>query len=209
MVKQNILAVGAHPDDIELGCGGTLVKHMDLGNNVFVLIMTNGERGNHPQDRSECTKSLRKLGIKKKNIFFGNFPDTYLVDNSDTVNFVEKLIKKLKISRVYTHHPIDRHQDHRACSNAVSSAARKVSEIFLFQGPSTKYPFEPHYFIELKNEHIKKKIDALHCYKSQINKGIVDLDWARNIAQIHGILHGKLQAEAFAINHLFRSDGDV
>ena len=208
-MTKNILAIGAHPDDVELGCGGTLAKHLDLGDNVFVLMMTDGEKGNHSPNRKECYSSLKKIGIKKENIFFGNFLDAYLTDNFETVNFIEELIKDLKITRVYTHYPIDRHQDHRNCSNAVSSAARKVSEIFLFQGPSTMPPFQSHYYTELLEKHFNKKKQALACYKSQIKKGIVNLDWVRNIAQIHGLLYNKQYAEAFAINHLLRDNKNV
>ncbi len=67
-----ILAVGAHPDDIEIGCGGTLAKHIERGDDVYVIVMTNGERGNHNMDRSECLRSLQTLGVK--GVFFGNFP---------------------------------------------------------------------------------------------------------------------------------------
>jgi LmbE family N-acetylglucosaminyl deacetylase len=208
-MTQKILAVGAHPDDIELGCGGTLVKHLEAGDDVFVLVMTHGERGSHAPVKIECLSSLKKIGIKEKNIFFGNFPDAYLTDNFETVNFIEGLINRLGITRVYTHHFNDRHQDHRNCSNAVSSAARKVPEIFLFQGPSTKASFEPHYFIELLEKHFQKKLESLNSYETQINKGIINLEWVKNISQVNGLLNGKKYVEAFAINHVLRGAKDV
>ena len=208
-MTQNVLAIGAHPDDIELGCGGTLAKHLDLGDNVFVLVMTNGEKGRHALRREECLASLKKLGLKEKNIFFGNFPDAYLNDDFESVNFIEDLIKKLNISRVYTHYPNDSHQDHRKLSNAVSAAARKVPEILLFQGPSTRVPFGPHYYIELLEEHFQKKIKALSCYSTQIKKGIVNLDWVISILKVNGLLYNKKYAEAFAVNHFFRGYKDV
>ena len=55
--RKNILAIGAHPDDVELGCGGTISKHLELGDEVYVLIMTNGEKGSHAPNREECFKS--------------------------------------------------------------------------------------------------------------------------------------------------------
>ena len=203
-MRKNILAIGAHPDDIELGCGGSIIKHLELGDEVYVLVLTNGEKGNHSPGRKECLKSLRSLGIKRKNIFFANFSDGHVSDDLNVVNFIEELINRLKIVRVYTHHFNDRHQDHRNCSYAVSSAARKVPEIFLFQGPSTKVSFEPHYYIELFDKHINKKIESMSCYKSQIKKGIVNLDWVRSLARINGYTNNKKYAEAFSINHMFR-----
>ncbi len=204
-----VLVVGAHPDDVELGCGGTIVKHLELGDEVFILIMTNGEKGNHTEDRKECLSSLEKLGLKKENIFFGNFPDGFLSDSQEVVNYIENYLKNLEIDRIYTHYPNDRHQDHRHCSYAVSAAARKSPEIFLFQGPSTKSLFEPHYFIELSKKQLVKKIDALSCYKSQIQKGIVNLELVEHLAAFHGLTQNKGYAEAFAINHVLRGEKDV
>jgi LmbE family N-acetylglucosaminyl deacetylase len=205
----NILAVGAHPDDIELGCGGALLKHLKRGDNVFVLVMTNGEQGNHALNKQECKSSLSLLSIPHENIIFANFPDGYLEDNQQIVNFIEEIINSKKITRVYTHHPDDRHQDHRNCSNAVSSAARKVPEIFLFQGPSTKNQFDPHYFIEISEELLVKKLEALNFYKTQIDKGIVDLNWIKTLASLHGFSQNKKYAEAFAVNHLLKENDQV
>ncbi|MDP3026588.1 MAG: PIG-L deacetylase family protein [Nanoarchaeota archaeon] len=205
----NILAIGAHPDDIELGCGGTIAKHLELGDNVFVLIMTNGEIGKHSLNRQECLTSLKLLGVKESNIIFGNFPDGNLLDNYITVDFIEKQLKRLNITKVYTHDPHDRHQDHRKCSLSVSSAARKIPEIFLFQGPSTNPTFEPHYFIELSQENFIKKMDALNCYDSQIKKGSINLRLIKNLAELNGAGSEINYAEAFAVNHMFRKGKNV
>lgn len=206
---KRILAVGAHPDDVELGCGGVIAKHLENGDEVFVLVLTKGENGRHILTMDECFSSLVKLGIKKENIFFGNIPDGYIKDDYETVNFIETVIRENGVTRVYTHYPNDRHQDHRNCSNAVVSAARKIQEILLFEGPSTKFPFEPHYFVELSEDHMKKKIDALSCYQTQIKKNTVNLNALVHLASLHGVYHNSAFAEAFALNHLVRRGGDV
>ena len=208
-MANKILAVGSHPDDIEFGCGGTIAKHLELGDEVFVIIMTNGERGNHPINKKECLSSLKIMGIKESNIFFGNFPDGNLQDNREVVVFIEEIIKKFNINKVYTHFPGDRHQDHRNCSNAVSSAARSVPEIFLFEGPSTNVTFEPHYFVELSDEQIKKKIASLNCYKSQMNKKNLNVEWVESLAKVYSLKSYADYSEAFAINHILRKGKDV
>lgn len=205
----NTLFVGSHPDDVELGCGGTIIKHLEKGDNVFILVLTNGEKGDHTLNREECLNSLKSIGIKYSNIFFGNLPDANVVDNYDTINLIERYINDYNITRVYTHHFADRHQDHRNCSLSVSSAARKTSELFLFQGPSTTVYFEPHVFIELSEEHLNKKIEALSCYKTQINKGIVDLDWIKSLACVNSIGLKSKYAEAFSINHMYIGGDNV
>ena len=207
MRNKNVLVAGSHPDDMELGCGGTISKHLDLGDKVYVLIMTNGERGNHASQMEECKDALNLMGITE--IILGNFPDGYIKDDHATVNFIEEVIKKYKIDRVYTHYPDDRHQDHRNCSRAVSAAARKVPEILFFQGPSTHPTFEPHLFIEISKNDLKKKLDALRCYKTQIEKGIVDLRWIESLAVVNGSSCNKDFAEAFTLNHLIKEGRDV
>lgn len=205
----NIMCIGAHPDDIELGSAGTILKHLQNGDEVYALILTNGEMGNHPIDRRECLDSLKKIGIKNENIVFGNFPDGFVEANLKTIKFIEDNLKKYKIQRVYTHSPDDRHQDHRNLSLSVTSAARKIPEIFHFQGPSTHLSFVPHYFIELSKEEVDKKIESLSCYKTQVEKGIIDIEFAKNIAIVNGKAVNAGFAEAFFINHLLRSGKDV
>jgi len=205
----NILAVGSHPDDVELGCGGTLAKHIFNGDEVFVVILTNGEQGGHCAERKECLGSLIHLGIPESNIFFGNFPDGYVIDNQKTVEYIESIIRRYNITRVYTHSPKDRHQDHRNCSNAVSSAARKVPEIFLFEGPSTLSVFEPHYFICINEDGLNKKLDSLKKYESQIKKGIVNLRAIEQLAGFIGAKHGSNYGEAFEINHILKVGDDI
>ncbi|MFH1358970.1 MAG: PIG-L deacetylase family protein [archaeon] len=205
----NVLFVGAHPDDIELGGGGTLVKHLEKGDEVYVLVMSNGEKGNHSKNREECFDSLRTMGVSDSNIVFGNFPDGSITDDYQTVNFIESYIKIFKITRVYTHPTTDRHQDHRNLSLSVSSAARNIPELFLFQGPSNTVSFEPHIFIELSEEHLNKKIKGLSCYKSQVEKGVVNIEWVKSIASVNGNgMKGKY-AEAFALNHFYMEGENV
>lgn len=207
--NSNILAVGSHPDDIELGCAATIVKHLENGDRVYALILTKGEMGGHIADQSECFDSLTKLGVKKEDIFFGNLSDGFVSDSRETVNLIEELITKLNINRVYTHDYHDRHQDHRNCSKAVSSAARKVEEILLFQGPSTDVSFQPHFFEKITPTQLKKKISALASYKSQVKKGIVELRRVSLQAGVNGGFCNSRYAEAFALNHLIRGETDV
>jgi LmbE family N-acetylglucosaminyl deacetylase len=204
----NVLAVGAHPDDVELGCGATLAKHLEIGDSVYVIVLTKGEKGKHTDDLEECKDSLAKFGIDGSHIFFGEFPDGYLTDNHETVSFIENIINKYNINKVYTHYPDDRHQDHRNCSNAVSAAARKIPEILLFQGPSTRV-FDPHYFIKVSKKQLDIKLAALGCYHTQISKGIINPFIQECLARLHGASHNAEFVEAFAVNHMLKGENDV
>ncbi len=79
--KYNVLLVGCHPDDVELGCGGTILKHIERGDNVSVLVMTKGDNGNHHPELEECNNSMKVLGVK--NVYFGDFKDGFSEEASD------------------------------------------------------------------------------------------------------------------------------
>lgn len=207
-MKNIILATGAHPDDIELGCGGTLKKHIISKDKVYGLVLTKGEKGDHCPRGNEYNNSSNFLGMEDM-INFG-LEDGEVRDNHSTISRIEELIQKLNPVIVYTHTPNDRHQDHRYCSNAVKSAARFVPKLLLFETPSSTSEFTPHYFSDITKT-LDFKIKALRKYRSQIKKGIVNLDWIKEQAGYWGHKlrinnKKKIYAEAFEINHIILDD---
>ena len=91
----NILIVGAHPDDYELGMAGTIRKHVSNKDNVFSIIMSNGEIiGDTEMRKKEAIKSANYLGIKKT--YFLNFKDTRVPSGINAIKELEKIIVKTK-----------------------------------------------------------------------------------------------------------------
>ena len=88
----NILAIGAHPDDIELGCFGTLALHQQNGDSIFGILITNGESGGIPEIRKKESENAAKL-IKMK-LSFGGFPDGKFSSDIDLVRYIDKIINK-------------------------------------------------------------------------------------------------------------------
>lgn len=207
--KQKVLAVGAHPDDIELGCGGTLYKHLQNGDEVYTLIMTKGENGGHHTEQRECLASLTFLGVPRDHIFFGSCTDGFLPFNQKTTSEIEEYIKRFNVKTVYGHTRNDRHQDHHNLSRATSAAARFVPQILLYESPSTEPAFEPHFFEVLDDSQLNMKLDALKCYETQITKGIVDLELLRAVARTRGGSIKSIYAEAFEVNHIVRGSRGV
>lgn len=211
MEYKRILAIGAHPDDIELGCGGSLIKYIHEGNKVYGLVLTKGEKGNHPSDLSECKKSAKKMGLEK--IIVLNFRDANLVEGCELVTAIRSHIIKYRPNILYCHSPNDYHQDHKVASSASLNAARMgiVKSVFLFEGPSTKVEeFEPHKFTNITNYYVKK-IKCLEQYQSQLNKkgSVLEMDWVNARALNWGLSvrqrsrKGKVfYGEAFEINHI-------
>ena len=113
VLKSNtILAVGAHPDDIELGCGGTLSSAVKSGKKVIAVFLTKGGMSGDPEVRQkESTDALAYLGVKE--VHFGDFKDADIGCSHRLIDFLETFSRENKLETVLTHTVNDIHQDHR------------------------------------------------------------------------------------------------
>jgi len=167
----NILAIGAHPDDIEIGCFATLAKHKIDGDNIFGVCVTQGEIGGNVEvRRKEAIEAAKVIGME---LFFGDFPDGNVQENFKLIGFLDKIVKDKKIDVIYTHSENDRHQDHRAVALAGLSASRNVQEVYCFEACSLISSFTPQVFIDV-TETFGYKMSALRKYKSQVERTYVD-----------------------------------
>ena len=167
----NVLAIGAHPDDIEMGCFATLAKHYFDGDKIFAVLMTNGELGGDVRvRRMEQEAAAKEIDME---LYFGNFPDGDVRENAAIVTFLDNIIKKNEIDVVYTHSEKDRHQDHRAIARASISASRTVNELYCYEDLSLVSSFNPQLFVDVTDTfHVKKS--ALKKYESQIDRVFID-----------------------------------
>ena len=194
----NILAIGAHPDDIEIGCFGVLARHHKKKDKIFGIILTNGELADDPKKRiQECKKSTKLINM---NLIFGNFPDGNIQENAKLVSFIDDAIKKYKINKMYTHSIYDKHQDHIAVAKASIASSRKIDEAYSYETPSVLAPFNPQLYVDITDV-FSTKLSALRNHQSQKNKRFMRGTAIEGIAQFRGYqcgLHGRL-CEAFEI----------
>lgn len=163
MDKMNILAIGAHPDDIEIGCGGALIKYADRGHKVYLMVLTGGgQGGNRNVRRDEQETAGNIMGVEK--IFWGEYEDTHLVVNQELISKIEEVIYKICPSFIFCHFPDDTHQDHRRLSQATQSAARNLRNVLFYEGPTT-WGFNPQVFVDI-GETLDRKIKALEAHSS-------------------------------------------
>jgi LmbE family N-acetylglucosaminyl deacetylase len=190
-----VLAVGAHPDDIELGCGATLLAHRARGDEVALLVMTTGERG--PQDaKSRIREQEEAVAMLGASLLWGGFQDGEVPEGRDAVAVVQDAVASLGPDLVYTHTPRDTHQDHRATAAAVLSATRRMSQVLLYESP-TSVQFTPSIFVNVAT-FIEAKMDVLRAHMSQVLKnGLVDLEALEAQARYHGFRARLRYAEAF------------
>lgn len=208
MTKKIILAIGSHPDDIEFGCGGSLVKYAEQGHDVFMLVMTKGDMGGKPEVRAaEQEEAARIMGIK--DVFWGGAFDTKIEISSRIITDIEKVIERVSPGMIFCHFPEDTHQDHRHLSQMTISATRYIKNVLFYEGPTTER-FAPQVYIDIVPT-LTAKVKALLAHKSQIKKTHIEnvsiIEMAHSTANFRGI-QGRVQyAEAFFAWRLFLDPG--
>jgi LmbE family N-acetylglucosaminyl deacetylase len=196
---RNVLAVGAHPDDIELGCGATLLAHAAAGDRVTMLVVTGGENGPGDADpvdrrRIEQTTAAHTLGAALR---WGGLQDCAVPNDRSTVGLIETLLRETDAELVYVHAPEDSHQDHRAVATATLAAARRLPRVLHYQSPST-LTFTPTVFVDV-TAHLSGKLAALRCHASQIDLSAMVEPDAIVASARHWGAHARIgYAEAFA-----------
>ena len=204
MNRMNILAIGSHPDDIEFGCGGALVKYTDRGHKLSLLIMTEGGLGGDTTLRSAEQEASNAI-LNAEKTFWGGYQDTYIQVDKDLISKIEDVIDTIAPDLIFCHYPDDTHQDHRHLSQAVISATRYVRNVLFYEGPTTQ-DFNPQIFIDISGT-LDRKIEALEAHRSQVDKtnikGLTIVELARSTANFRGTQGRVKYAEAFSALRLF------
>lgn len=190
----NVLAIGAHPDDIELGCGAALLAHRRAGHAVTMLVMTAGlgpaERRARPDEQEEAAALLRA------GLMWGGFEDGKVPSDGPGVRVIEDAIARTGAQAIYTHAPGDSHQDHRAVAAATAAAARRTQRVLCYESP-TSLKFSPTHFVDVGGL-VEAKLGLLRAHLSQVMKnGLVDLEAVEAQARFRGFQARVRYAEAF------------
>ncbi len=208
-----ILAIGAHLDDIEIACGGTLAKAIKEKHDVKVLIMSKSgyTNKNGLVQRSDDTavseglNALNTLGIQDIEIL--DFPTKDIPFRSDVVNAIDLKIDSFDPDIIFTHHPFDTHQAHEGVSKATIAAARRRNTVFFYEPitPSGRsyVAFKPTLYVDIEST-LDMKIASLKCHTSEYNKFGAE-DWIEGVrcrCGFRGYEIGKKYAEAFEILRL-------
>ena len=194
----NIIAIGAHPDDIEIGAGGALARHVEKGDKVLMVVMTGGEEGGASVKvrLKELDASAKILGVGET-ICLG-YPDMEVPANSAPIKKLDEIIKKFAPTRAYIPYAREVHQDHRHTSEAGLAACRNLPQILMYEGPSTFPDFKVDYWIDIA-EFMDKKLNALSAYVSQGEKDILKIDSIRSLNHFRGYQARTSYAEGFNI----------
>ena len=182
--KIDILAIGVHPDDIELGCAGTIVKHIKLGFSVAAIDLTQGELGTRGSGKlrlQEATEAAQIMGLKfRENL---NFEDGFVTaDNKEYQMELIKKIRKYQPKIILCNAISDRHPDHSRASSLVSNACflaglPKIKTVYQNKEQTAWRPkqvlhyiqwdpIKPDFVLDI-SDYIETKVLAAKAYKSQ------------------------------------------
>jgi LmbE family N-acetylglucosaminyl deacetylase len=163
--REVVLAIGAHPDDVEIGVGGTLAAHSQLGHEVAVLTLSRGARGGLEQERArESEQAAQVFGAK---LYLEDLEDTRISEGDPTIRIISRVIGEVRPTMIYTHSVHDVHQDHRNTHRAVMVAGRQIGRVFCFQSPSATVDFRPSKFVPIDAQ-LDAKLQAIEAFGSQV-----------------------------------------
>ena len=202
---KKVLVIGAHPDDPESMCAGTMLKLKAMGAEVVAVYFTSGEAGivgkTHEQARTirqaEARKACEVLGVRA---VFMTQTDGNAEVNKERYAEMKALIEAEKPDMVITHWPIDSHRDHRVCSILVYDAWRMTGRGFdlyyseVMTGMQTQN-FTPTLWVDI-TDYRDKKIEAYLCHESQEIDGVIK-EYHDTMERMRGMECQAKYAEAF------------
>ena len=162
-----VLAIGAHPDDVEVGAGGTLLGHVAQGHEVSMLVLTGGDVAGIPADRArEATRAAELMGVR---LFHVNLADSSVSEGGATIGEITRVIEEVSPDTIYTQSGQDLNQDHRNVHHATMVAGRRVPRIFCYQSPSSTVEFRPTRFVSV-DEFMDRKLAVIRSYTSHVKQ---------------------------------------
>jgi LmbE family N-acetylglucosaminyl deacetylase/CheY-like chemotaxis protein len=195
--RQVVLAIGAHPDDVEIGAGGTLAVHRDLGHKIAILTLCRGSRGGEGDRRAaESEAAARILGAE---LYLEDLEDTGISEGDPTIRAVSRTIDAVRPTTIYTHSTHDVHQDHRNTHSAVMVAAQGIGRVYCYQSPSATVDFRPTRFVSIDRQ-LDRKLEAIACFDSQVEvRTYLEPDLIQSIGRAWSRFAEGRYAEAFEV----------
>jgi len=196
---KSVLFLGAHPDDIELGCGALLhqiVKQTDI---LCVTLSDNQKNPDLKNLKEEHYQAMEVLGVPQEKVVFGPFTTRVFPDaRQEILEYFLKLRREFGPDLIFVHSKQDIHQDHLTMTDEALRAFRGIT-VLGFDVVRSSYGFFPHFLVEVTEEDVNKKIEALACYETYRDRYYFNSELTRSIMVRHGALAERPFAEGFDI----------
>lgn len=196
---RKVLFLGAHPDDIELGCGALLAHIVDMTDVLCITLSDNKKNPALKNLASEHFKSMQVLGIPQEKVILGEFETrNFPRDRQDILEYLYAVNHEHQPDIVFVHSKADIHQDHLVVTDEALRAFRGVS-VLGFDVFRSSYGFFPHFLIEVDEEAVEKKLRALAQYKTYADRYYFSTEMLRASMVRYGAMAEKPFAEGFDI----------
>jgi LmbE family N-acetylglucosaminyl deacetylase len=205
---RRVLFVGAHPDDIEIGCGALLHQ---IAAQTEVLCVTLSDNQKNPvlkNVKSEHLKAMAVLGVPSGRVVFGPFTTRVFPDSrQEILEYFLKLRRDFGPDLIFVHSRNDIHQDHNVITEEALRAYRGIT-VLGFDVVRSSYGFFPHFLVEVTEADVAKKVEALSQYETYRDRYYFNAELTRSIMVRHGALAERPFAEGFDILRIVGTFGD-
>lgn len=201
---KRILVLAPHTDDGEIGCGGSIAKFVEEGKEVYYVAFSTARKslksGLPPNILEvEVRRATSILGIPEDRLILFDYEvRTFPQYRQEILEDLVKIRNEIQPDLVLTPSPTDIHQDHQVIANETLRAFKKTT-ILGYEEPWNNIVFYTRNFITLEERHIRKKIEALRCYKSQMHRTYLTEEFVWSLARVRGVQIENEYAEAFEV----------
>jgi len=202
---KKMLIISPHTDDGELGCGGSIAKFIEEGNDIYYVAFSTAEESLPeylPKNtlEVEVKQATKILGIPSNNLIIYKYKVRKL--NYVRQEILEELVrirKEINPDIVFIPSLNDLHQDHQTVAMEALRAFKNSASILGYELPWNHIKFSSVFFISLEEKHVEKKVEALQAYKSQTHRNYMQPEFIRSLAKIRGLQIGVDFAEAMEV----------
>ncbi len=196
---KRVLFLGAHPDDIELGCGA-LIHHIVKQTEILCVTLSDNQKNPDLKNvQSEQYEAMEVLGVSEKKMIFGPFTTRVFPDaRQEILEYFLQLRRDFQPDLIFVHSKQDVHQDHLTMTDEALRAFRGIT-VLGFDVVRSSYGFFPHFLVEVTEEDVSKKIEALAKYETYRDRYYFNSELTRSIMVRHGALAELSFAEGFDI----------
>lgn len=204
--KKNVVVFGAHPDDFEVGCAGTILKFMKEID-LRIYVMSDRYEDGKMRNMKEKDKSIKILGLEKVPMKIYDIPTRIFHEYKSKIrNILYEIATTTDVDIVLTPPVSDIHQDHIVLAEEVLRLFREKT-VFGYEVIRSGYNFKPQLHVKLTDEMVERKIKAAQCYKSQWSTTksggyYFSKEVMKGLMRARGAQFGLEYAEAFEVYHL-------
>ena len=196
---KKVLFLGAHPDDIEIGCGA-LIHHIVEQTDILCVTLSDNQKNPDLKNvKDEHLRSMKVLGVPDEKVVFGPFTTRVFPDaRQEILEYFLDLRRTFQPDLIFVHSKQDVHQDHLTMTDEALRAFRGIT-VLGFDVVRSSYGFFPHFLVEVTEEDVEKKIEALSQYETYRDRYYFNSELTRSIMVRHGALAEIPFAEGFDI----------